>query len=212
MKLYYSPGACSLGIHVLLEEIGKPYDLQKLNFQEQEQYKPEFTKINPKSKVPTLVRDDGSVLTEFPAIATWLARKNPEKGLVPSDPDTEARVLEALDYIVATMHMQGFSRMFRPGNYAPTEADHDKVKARGKEIFENGLKLIDKALAGKQFLGGDKLSVADAALFYVSFWAAGRMKMTLPPNVAAHYARMKQRPAVQRALEQEGLAQAAAAA
>ena len=212
MKLYYSPGACSLGIHVLLEEIGKPYDLQKLNFQEQEQYKPEFTKINPKSKVPTLVRDDGSVLTEFPAIATWLARKNPDKGLVPSDPDTEARVLEALDYIVATMHMQGFSRMFRPGNYAPTEADHDKVKARGKEIFENGLKLIDKALAGKQFLGGDKLSVADAALFYVSFWAAGRMKMTLPPNVAAHYARMKQRPAVQRALEQEGLAQAAAAA
>jgi glutathione S-transferase len=212
MKLYYSPGACSLGIHVLLEEIGKPYDLQKLNFQEQEQYKPEFTKINPKSKVPTLVRDDGSVLTEFPAIATWLARKNPEKSLVPSDPDTEARVLEALDYIVATMHMQGFSRMFRPGNYAPTEADHDKVKARGKEIFENGLKLIDKALAGKQFLGGDKLSVADAALFYVSFWAAGRMKMTLPPNVAAHYARMKQRPAVQRALEQEGLAQAAAAA
>ena len=209
MKLYYSPGACSLGIHVLLEEIGKPYDLQKLNFQEQEQYKPEFTKINPKSKVPTLVRDDGSVLTEFPAIATWLARKNPEKGLVPSDPDTEARVLEALDYIVATMHMQGFSRMFRPGNYAPTEADHDKVKARGKEIFESGLKLIDKALAGKQFLGGDKLSVADAALFYVSFWAAGRMKMTLPPNVAAHYARMKARPAVKRTLEQEGLGAAA---
>jgi glutathione S-transferase len=212
MKLYYSPGACSLGIHVLLEEIGKPYDLQKLNFQEQEQYKPDFTKINPKSKVPTLQRDDGSVLTEFPAIATWLARKNPEKGLIPNDPDTEARVLEALDYIVATLHMQGFSRMFRPGNYAPSEADHDKVKARGKEIFENGLKLIDKALAGKQFLGGDKLSIADAALFYVSFWAAGRMKMTLPPNVAAHYARMKQRPAVQRALDQEGLGQVAAAA
>ena len=212
MKLYYSPGACSLGIHVLLEEIGKPYDLQKLNFQEQEQYKPDFTKINPKSKVPTLQRDDGSILTEFPAIATWLARKNPEKGLVPNDPDGEARVLEALDYIVATLHMQGFGRMFRPVNYAPSEADHDKVKARGKEIFENGLKLLDKALAGKQFLGGDKLSIADAALFYVSFWGAGRMKLTLPPNVAAHYARMKQRPAVQRALEQEGLAQLAAAA
>jgi glutathione S-transferase len=212
MKLYYSPGACSLGIHVLLEEIGKPYELQRLNFQEQEQYKPDFTKINPKSKVPTLQRDDGSVLTEFPAIATWLARKNPEKGLMPSDPDAEARVLEALDYVVATMHMQGFGRMFRPGNYAPSEADHDKVKARGKEIFENGLKLLDKALDGKQFIAGDKLSIADAALFYISFWAAGRMKIALPPNVAAHYARMKQRPAVQRALEQEGLAQVAAAA
>jgi len=91
MKLYYMPGACSIGIHVLLEEIGKPYDLQKIDGAKQEQYGPEFVKLNPKSKVPTLQRDDGSVLTEFPAIATWLARKNPEKGLLPSDPDGEAR-------------------------------------------------------------------------------------------------------------------------
>jgi glutathione S-transferase len=73
MKLYYMPGACSIGIHVLLEEIGKPYDLQKIDGAKQEQYGPDFVKINPKSKVPTLQRDDGSVLTEFPAIATWLA-------------------------------------------------------------------------------------------------------------------------------------------
>ena len=105
MKLYYMPGACSIGIHVLLEEIGKPYDLQKIDGAKQEQYGPDFVKINPKSKVPTLVKDDGSVLTEFPAIATWLARKNPDKGLLPSDPDSEARVLEALDYVVSTMHM-----------------------------------------------------------------------------------------------------------
>ena len=129
MKLYYMPGACSIGIHVLLEEIGKPYDLQKIDGAKQEQYGPDFVKINPKSKVPTLQRDDGSVLTEFPAIATWLARKNPEKGLLPSDPDGEARALEAMDYAVSTMHMQGFSRMFRPVNYAPTEADHDERQA-----------------------------------------------------------------------------------
>src|SRR5216683_1484186 len=131
MKLYYMPGACSIGIHVLLEEIGKPYDLQKIDGAKQEQYGPDFVKINPKSKVPTLQRDDGSVLTEFPAIATWLARKNPEKGLLPSDADGEASALEAMDYAVSTMHMQGFSRMFRPMNYAPTEADHDTVIARG---------------------------------------------------------------------------------
>ncbi len=91
MKLYYMPGACSIGIHVLLEEIGKPYDLQKIDGAKQEQYGPDFVKINPKSKVPTLQRDDGSVLTEFPAIATWLARKNPETGLLPSDADGDAR-------------------------------------------------------------------------------------------------------------------------
>jgi len=129
MKLYYMPGACSIGIHVLLEEIGKPYDLQKIDGAKQEQYGPDFVKLNPKSKVPTLQKDDGSVLTEFPAIATWLARKNPDKGLLPSDADGEARALEAMDYVVSTMHMQGFSRMFRPGNYAPTEADHDALLA-----------------------------------------------------------------------------------
>ena len=75
MKLMFAPGACSIGIHVLLEEIGKPYETQRVNLQEGAQYKPDFTTINPKSKVPTLVRDDGSVLTEFPAIAYWLARQ-----------------------------------------------------------------------------------------------------------------------------------------
>ena len=71
--------------------------------------------------------------------------------------------------------------MFRPVNYAPTEADHDTVKARGKEIMEKGLALMDKALEGKEYVAG-KFSVADAALFYVEFWAAGRMKMPLPKN------------------------------
>ena len=208
MKLYYMPGACSLGIHVILEEIGKPYDVQKIDGAAQEQYGADFVKINPKSKVPTLTKDDGATLTEFPAIAVWLARKNPDMGLLPADADGEAAALEAMDYAVSTMHMQGFSRMFRPANYAPTETDHDTVKARGKEIMEKGLALMDKTLEGKEYLAG-KFSVADAALFYVEFWAAGRMKMPLPKNVAAHYARMKARPAVARVLEQEGLTAAA---
>jgi len=113
MKLYYAPGACSIGIHVLLEEIGKPYDAEPVNLRQGEQYQPGFTAVNPKSKVPTLVRDDGSVLTEFPAIAYWLARTNPFANLLPDDIDQQARVLELLDYAVATIHMQGFLRQFR---------------------------------------------------------------------------------------------------
>ena len=189
MKLYYMPGACSIGIHVLLEEIGKPYDLHKIDGAKQEQYGEAFVKINPKSKVPTLQKDDGSVVTEFPAIATWLARKNPDKNLLPTDADGEASVLEALDYVVST------------------KSDHDKVKARGKEILEKGLALMDKKLEGKEYVAG-KFSIADAALFYVEFWAAARMKLTLPKNCAAHYERMKNRPAVKRTIEQEGLQQA----
>ena len=95
MKLYYMPGACSIGMHVLLEEIGKPYDLHKVDGANREQYGEAFVKLKPKSKVPTLQKDDGSVLTEFPAIATWLARKNPDKGLMPTDADAEARAFAA---------------------------------------------------------------------------------------------------------------------
>ncbi|GAA0608703.1 glutathione transferase GstA [Craurococcus roseus] len=205
MKLYYAPGACSIGIHVLLEEIGKPYETVKLNFQEGQQYKPEFTSINPKSKVPTLQREDGSVLTEYPAIAYWLAASNPEAGLMPKGTEETVRAMETTDYCVATMHMQGFSRMFRPANFAPNEADHDKVKARGEELFSKGLGVLDKALAGKEYVAGS-YSFADSAVFYVSFWWNGRLKKDLPANVAAHYKRMTARPAVQRTFQQEGLA------
>jgi glutathione S-transferase len=205
MKLYYAPGACSIGIHVLMEEIGKAYEAVPINLREGGQFKPEFTSVNPKAKVPTLVRDDGTVQTEYPAIAFWLAASNPEAGLMPKTTEAQARALEATDYCVATMHMQGFSRIFRPENYAPSEGDHPAVKARGEEIFSKGLGLMDAALAGKEWLAGD-YSFADSALFYVSFWWNGRLKKDLPPGVAAHYARMNARPAVQRTLKAEGLA------
>jgi glutathione S-transferase len=203
-KLFYAPGACSLGIHVLLEEIGKPYEAIKVNLREGDQRKPEFAAVNPKGKVPTLVRDDGSVLTEFPAIAVWLARTNPQAKLLPDDIDTQARVTEAMAYVVATIHMQGFSRLFGPGNYAPSASDHEAVLARGRELAEKGLAVMDKALAGRDYIAGS-YSIADAALFYVETWA-GAKGVTLPPNCAAHLARMKTRPAVQRAMQQEGLA------
>jgi glutathione S-transferase len=206
MKLYYAPGACSLGIRILMEEIGKPYEATHLDIRAgQEQFKPEFTSINPKSKVPTLVKDNGEGLTEFPAIATYLARTNKDKRLLPDDPDGEARALEAMEYVVSTMHMQGFSRMFRPGNFAPSEADHEAVAKKGREILEKGFKIMDKTLEGKEYLAGE-FSIADAALFYIEYFAGGRMKMTLPPNVAAHYQRMQRRPSVAKVIEDEKLA------
>jgi glutathione S-transferase len=204
MKLMYSPGACSVGIHVLLEEIGKPYEAQLVNLREGAQFKPDFTAVNPKSKVPTLVRDDGSVLTEYPAIAYWLARTNPEKKLLPEDVESQTRGIEALDYAVATVHMQGFSRLFRASNYTPNPEDEDKVKERGKEIVEKGFAVLDKALAGKDYVAGS-FSIADSALFYVEFWGGKRMNMKLPANCEAHLNRMLARPAVARVMQQEGL-------
>lgn len=205
MKLYYAPGACPIGIHVLLEEIGKPYDLETVNLREGAQYQSGFMQVSPKSKVPVLQRDDGSVLTEFPVIATYLAKTNPQAKLVPQDAETELRAMEAMEYAVGTMHGQGFARIFRPGNFGPADQE-DAIKARGREMVEKGFAIMDQALAGKNYLGGDNLSAADAALFYVEFWAAGRLGMKLPPNCAAHYQRMKARPAVQQVMQQEGVA------
>jgi glutathione S-transferase len=202
MKLYYAPGVCSIGIHVLLEEIGKPYQLELVNLREGAQFKPPYTNVSPKGKVPALERDDGSVLTEFPVIARWLGR---QANLLPKDEEADTRAMEAMEYAVGTMHGQGFARLFRTERFAPSAADHDAVKAAGRETVENGFAVLDKALAGKNYIAGNEFSPADTALFYCEFWATKRLGMKLPANVAAHYDRMMARPSVQRTLQQEGL-------
>ena len=203
MKLYYAPGACSIGIHVLLEEIGQPYELEAVNLREGAQHKPEYAAMNPKSKVPALLRDDGTLLTEYPAIAYWLARANPSSNLLPDNIDQQARALEIMDYCVATMHMQGFARLFRPANFSPDPAQEEAVKARGKEIAIKGFDTLNATLEGKDYAIGP-FSIADSAVFYVEFWA-GRVGIPLPANCAAHFERMKARPAIRRTMQQESV-------
>jgi glutathione S-transferase len=202
MKLYYAPGVCSIGIHVLLEEIGKPYQLELVNLREGAQNKPPYTGVSPKGKVPALERDDGSVLTEYPVIARWLGK---QANLLPKDDEADTRAAEAMEYAVGTMHGQGFARLFRSERFAPSAADQDAVKAAGREVVEKGFAVLDKALDGKNYVAGNEFSPADTALFYVEFWAAKRLNMRLPANVAAHYERLLTRPAVQRVMQQEGL-------
>jgi glutathione S-transferase len=202
MKLYYAPGVCSIGIHVLLEEIGKPYQLELVNLREGAQFKPPFTGVSPKAKVPALERDDGSILTEFPVIARWLGRR---ENLLPKDDEADTRAMEAMEYAVGTMHGQGFARIFRSERFAPSPSDQDAVKVAGREVVEKGFAVLDKALAGKDYIAGKDFSPADTALFYVEFWAAKRLGMKLPANAAAHYDRMMARPSVQRVMQQEGL-------
>jgi glutathione S-transferase len=202
MKLMYSPGACSLGIHVLLEEIGKPYEAEAVNLRLPVPERP-LTAINPKSKVPTLIRDDGSVLTEYPAIAFWLAGSNPAAHLLPTGLEAQTRTLEALDYCVATVHMQGFARLFA-ARRAATPAEADALATLGREVIARGFTRMSAALGGQDWLVGD-YSIADSALFYVCFWA-GSFAIELPGNIAAFLERMKARPAVAATMQAEGLA------
>lgn len=203
--LMYAKGTCAIGIHVILEELGIPYELKKVDFSTGEQHTPAYRALNPKGKVPALVRDDGSILTEYGAIAMWLAMTNPDKKLVPSDPEGIARVIEVIDFAVGTLHMLSWRLFRRPSVYTDNEAEHEQLQARGKEAVLKGLAVVDEQLAGKDFVAGD-YSIADSALYYIEFWVAEVAKWPLPTNVQAHYDRMKQRPAVQASRKEEGVA------
>jgi glutathione S-transferase len=206
MKLYYSPGACSFGIHVILEEVGKPYEIELVALKDGAQHQAPYMAINPKAKVPALDRGDGRVLTEWPVIAAWLAKANPEKTLMPTDLEGETRCREFLDYICGTVHPQGFTRQFRAANFTPREEDQPKVVEQGKQLAAKYFDTIDKNWAGGEWVLPGGYSVADAALFFVAYWAVKRSGMALPPKVDAHYKAMMARPATQRALTQEGMA------
>ena len=202
MKFYMAPGSCSTGIHILLEELDLPFEVHIVNLPAGDHLKPEYLAINPKSTIPTLVRDDGSALTEFQAIAYWLARKYPKARLLPGDLDGDARAIEIMDYVVGTIHGQGYTRIFTTANFTPNEADHAAVMARGREIVEKGFAIMNATLAGRDYVVGS-FSIADAALFYVEFWA-GKIGVDLPEHCRTHYQRMRTRPVVQRVLREEG--------
>ena len=204
MKLYHAPAACSLGIHILLREAGAEFELAPVNLREKEQYAESFVAMNPKSKVPVLVLDDGTALTQFPAIATWIALNYPKAGLVPQGPDGLPRALEALDYIVSTIHMHGFSRLYHPMKYVGDENNIGFARQMGHDMVAQGFALMAELLRknGDYLIG--TFSIADAALFYVELWAT-RLGEPLPEECVAHFARMKTRPAVAAALQAEGL-------
>ena len=138
MKLFHCPGTCSTGIHLLLHEIGAPFDTEIVNLREGAQHGARFQAISTKGKVPTLVRDDGSVLTEFQTIAMWLAKAHPQSKLLPDTPDGETRVQEALDYMVGTVHMRGYTFILATGKFLSDPAGQAALQDHGRAIVMGG--------------------------------------------------------------------------
>lgn len=201
-KFYMTPGSCSTGIHILLEECGLVFEAYIVNLLAGDQYKADYRAINPKGTIPALVLDDGTALTEFSAIAWWLARTYPRRKLLPEDIAGEVRALGLMNYAVHTLHTQGFARIFTTERFAPSSSDHESVKAQGRQIVEQGFAIVERELEGRDFVG-EHFGIADAALFYNEFWAE-RIGIPLPPNCAAHYRRLLTRPAVRQVLAEEG--------
>jgi len=202
MKLYLTPGSCSTGIHILMEELELVFEAQLVNLMAGDQNMPEYLALNPKATIPTLVRNGGTVLTEFQAIAYWLASSYPEAKLLPGEPDGNARVIELMDYVVGTVHGQGFARIFTTDRFAFNEADFEAVKIQGMDIVRRGFAVINDVLSPQGYVM-DTFTIADAALFYVEFWAY-KTGIVLPEKCLKHYRLMLERPVVRRVLMEEG--------
>ena len=197
MKLFHSPGACSLGIRILLEMTGAPYETVTVSIPKGEQRQPAYLAQNPKGKVPALLRPDGSLLTEYPVISLWIARNFPDAGLLPAG-DGEYRALELMEYVVSTLHMRAATLAMLPSKFAADPAGQDEVRAHGREVLTAGLELLAERLGDAEWFF-DRPGVADAAVFYLLSWQP-RYALDLPPVLEAFRQRMAALPAVARAL------------
>jgi glutathione S-transferase len=200
MKLYFAPGACSLSPHIVLMESGLPFETAKTDTKSKAlDGGGDFRTVNPLGYVPALVLDDGTLITEGPAIVQYIADKVPEKKLAPAAGTLERTKLQSwLNFISTELH-KGFSPLFNPS--MPEEA-----KAIFRDRLATRFAHVDKHLAGKNYLMGDALTVADAYLFVVTNWTVPtKIDLTPYPNILAFRKRMSERPAVQAAMKAEGL-------
>lgn len=200
MKLYYSPGACSLSPHIVLREAGLDFTIEKVNLRTKEtESGRDFSAINPKGYVPALELDGGEVLTEGPAIVQYVADLVPEKKLVPpAGTLARTRVQEWLNFIGTELH-KNFTPLFNP-------ASTDDIRNAAQANIARRLPIAATALDAHPYLIGDSFSVADAYLFTVLSWTGFvKVDITPWPSLAAFVERMKARPGVQAALAAEGL-------
>lgn len=200
MKLYYSPGACSLSPHIVAREAGLPLDIVKVDLRAKKTADGgDYWAINGKGSVPLLELDDGTRLSEGPAIVQYLADRAPAKQLAPAHGDIERyKLQEWLNFITSELHKQ-FSPLFDP-------ASDDAQKDRQREKIAGRLEWVAKQLGDKPYLTGDTFTVADAYLFTVMNWTrVTKIDLARWPTLQAYHARVAQRPAVHAAMKEEGL-------
>ena len=200
MKLYYSPGACSLSPHIALHEAGLAFTPVLASTKSHKlQDGTDYYSINPLGYVPMLELDDGTRLREGPAIVQYIADQVPLKQLAPVNGSLQRyRLQEWLTFIGTELH-KGFSPLFNP-------ATPEDYKPMVREKLQQRLQWVDSQLAGKQYLMGDQFTVADGYLFTVTNWAKPtNVDIAGLTNLAAYRERVGARPAVQAAMKAEGL-------
>ena len=200
MKLYYSPGACSLSPHIALLEAGLPYDLVKVDVRAKKlENGDDYLAVNPKGQVPALRLDSGEVVTEGPVIVQIIADKVADKHLAPARDSAERyKLLEWLNFITTELH-KNFSPLFNP-------AIPDEVKNFFRDRIMGKFRYLDTQLAGRDYLMGKQFTVADGYLYTMLRWADGhKLDLSALSNLMAFKARVAARPKVKEALAKEGL-------
>ncbi|CAM3552081.1 glutathione transferase GstA [Rouxiella silvae] len=200
MKLYYKPGACSLSPHIVLREAGIDFTITRVDLATKKtEHGDDFFEVNPKGQIPTLLLDDGTILTEGVAIVQYIADQKPDRQLLP-EVGSLARyhALEWLNYVATELH-KGFSPLFNPKT-------PDEFKVVTREALDKKFAYVNSSLKGKQFLLGNRFSVADAYLFTVMGWAkALKFDLSALSDLNEYLDRVASRPAVDAALVAEGL-------
>jgi glutathione S-transferase len=201
LTLYYAPGACSMAAHIVLEESGEKYEAKRVDLAKGEQRTEAYFKIHPLGRVPALVLDGGEPLTENTAILPYLGKRF---GMWPTDSLAEARALSAVGFLATNAH-PAHAHISRPERYATDASHFPDIQAQGRKMFHTYLQQIDGMLAGREWLS-DKYSVLDP--YALTFYAWG-IRRELPvgdlKSYTAHRDRMMARPAVQRAVADEGI-------
>ena len=200
MKLYFSPGACSLSPHIVLREAGLAFDIERVDLKTKTTAGgTDFRGINPKGYVPALQLDDGSVLTEGPAIVQYVADQAPQAQLAPPLGSlARYHLMETLNFISTELH-KGFSPLFDPT--AP-----DALKAAARSRLATRIAMVEQMLGESDYLSGAQFTVADAYAFVVLGWSRHvNVDLSAYPRVQAFLARIAQRPAVHEAMLAEGL-------
>lgn len=194
MKLYYTPGACSLATHIALNAGHLAHTLEKVDLKAKTtEGGADFTAINPKGYVPALELDDGAILTENVAVLSYVGAQAP--ALFPAEGIAHWRTLETLAFISTELH-KGFKPLFNP---AASEAEQDEARQTLAKRFT----LIATQLGDRRFLIGDGLTVADCYLFVTLFWAREKFGLDLPAGLATYYDALQRHPAVAKALGEE---------
>lgn len=206
MKLYYSPAACSLAVHIVAREAGLDFDLVKVDLlKHRTESGADLSAVNRKNYVPAIELDDGQVLTEVAALVQWVADQAPDSGLLPQAGTLERfRVQEWLNFVATELH-KGFSPWLWHNDTAESTRDSvlNKLAAR--------FALIEERLGSRSYLAGETFTVADAYAFTIINWSNFlKVDLGLFPRIRDYLARIEVRPSVQEAMSAEGLIRKAA--